>query len=152
MAYKWQFNKYKASPQQAGELFEEIEKRDGIITAESVLDAARPEDSVIHNDFEWDNAKAAEKYRLSQAQKMIQLLVYVSDDEKPPVRVFVNSVSENSKAKYINIDRAMGSDDVKKVILANARRDLEIFESKYHRYEELSKVIIPISEYLEETS
>lgn len=151
MAYKWQFDKYKAPAQETGELFEELERRDGKLTPEAVLDAARSTDSIIHDDFEWDNTVAAEKFRLGQASNMISLLIVVSDEDKPAVRGFVNCNSGIQKGGYVNIGRAMANDDVKAVVLSNARRELEIFQSKYNKYSELADVLEPIAEYLRKT-
>jgi len=54
---------YHATAEQAHEAFETIRKRDGKLTAPAVVDEARPEESVLHEDFEWRDDIAAEKYR-----------------------------------------------------------------------------------------
>lgn len=50
---------------------ERLYKRDKVITPASVLDAARSKSSPLHEFFEWDDKKAADKYRLMQASEMI---------------------------------------------------------------------------------
>ena len=54
---------YHATAEQAHEAFEEIRQRDGKLTPAAVVDSARPEESVLHEDFEWRDDVAAEKYR-----------------------------------------------------------------------------------------
>lgn len=149
MVYEWQFGKFKASAEDAGRIFEKIERRDGAVTPEAVLEDARSEDSPIHGDFEWDNDKAAEKYRLKQAQQMISLLV-VSEDDKPNTRAFVNTHTDIKKAAYMNVGKAMQSQDLRRVVLGNARREMIMFNSKYAKYMELAKVTNAIDEFLKE--
>jgi hypothetical protein len=45
--------------------------RDGRLTPEQVLTDARKKTSPIHDAFEWDDSKAAEQFRLSQARHLI---------------------------------------------------------------------------------
>ena len=61
--YKWRIPAFKVDADTVGEIFEQIEERDGILSASAVVDEARPEASPIHACFEWDDAKAAERYR-----------------------------------------------------------------------------------------
>ena len=44
------------------------------LTPELVVDAARPEDSLIHDQFEWDDQVAGEQHRLSQARRLIRTI------------------------------------------------------------------------------
>lgn len=53
-------------------------KKDGVVTPAGVLDAARTKTSPLHDFFEWDDSKAAEKYRLSQAMEMILASKFVA--------------------------------------------------------------------------
>lgn len=50
-----------------------IYKRDGDVRASTVVDEARPKDSPIHDQFEWDNRVAGEQYRLAQARRLIRV-------------------------------------------------------------------------------
>jgi hypothetical protein len=45
---------------------------DGSLEAAQVLDAARPLESVLHSQFTWDDAEAAEAHRLGQARGLIR--------------------------------------------------------------------------------
>lgn len=48
-----------------------IEMKFGVITPEKVLESASPYDSPIHDDFEWDDARAGHRHRLNQARALI---------------------------------------------------------------------------------
>ena len=49
-----------------------IYRRDGVLTAEAVLAAAKKQRSALHPYFEWDDAAAAMKHRLEQARQLIK--------------------------------------------------------------------------------
>lgn len=149
--YQWQFEKYKASAEEVGRIFEEIEKRDGAITPEAVVEEARPEDSPLHDDFEWNDTEAARKFRIDQARKMISLVIRVADD-KPPVRGYVNVERGVNKGRYMSIQKVVEDGDLWAVVLANARRELQIFTSKNRRYKQFAKLIAAMDEFLEETA
>lgn len=70
------------------ELLALAEKRGGQISPAAVLDAARSEDSVLHQFFEWDESKAAEAFRLVQASALIrEVKLEVFVESKDPTRV-----------------------------------------------------------------
>ena len=48
-----------------------IQTKDGRITAEATVQAARNPKNPLHRAFEWDNTKAAHKWRLEQARTLI---------------------------------------------------------------------------------
>jgi hypothetical protein len=48
--------------------------KDGLIEPLAVIEAARPADSPIHGEFEWDDAKASHEYRLDQARGLIRFV------------------------------------------------------------------------------
>ena len=149
--YQWQFEKYKASAEEVGRIFEEIEKRDGAITPEAVVEEARSEDSPLHDDFEWNDTEAARKYRIDQARKMISLVIRVADD-KTPIRAYVNVERGVNKGRYMNIEKVVEEDDLWSVVLANARRELQIFTSKHRRYQKFAELCGAIDKFLEETA
>jgi hypothetical protein len=74
MVYEWKVNGiYKTDANVAGKVLEELNNTIGL-TNENLVNASRPEDAPLHNEFEWDDTIAAEKYRNVQAGKMINLL------------------------------------------------------------------------------
>lgn len=67
----------------AAAALDEIRKEHGKLTAQIVVEAARPDDSPLHPEFEWDDAKAAENYRARQARDMIRAIVVLDTTEQP---------------------------------------------------------------------
>ena len=155
-AYKYVGRTWNVSAQKVGEELELIERQNGEITPQAVVDKARPEDSVMHKCFEWDDETAAEKYRLSQARSLIRCIVVIPDkeDEKinTPVRMFVNqnpiNNGQKAPASYINVRTAFDNPETRSVVLANARYELSVFRSKYSQLKELEKLFIEIDKFL----
>lgn len=78
---------YKADPNiVANEIFSIGETA----TPAQIVEKAKDSKTELHKCFEWDNEKAAEKYRLEQARMVTHQLVYVEPKkpELPPIRVF----------------------------------------------------------------
>lgn len=69
------------SPGSVAEELATIQEREGALTPPLVVDAARPEDAVLHPVFEWDNEKAAEAYRMKQARELIRAVEVVVDSD-----------------------------------------------------------------------
>ena len=145
---------YKAPAQAVGELCEALQESDKGLTPATLLDASRAEGSLLHDDFEWVDSVAAEKYRLSQAQDIIQNVIIVqesSDEEereeadKPsPVRGFVNI--PGGKTAYVTLQNAMSNSEWRNHLLRQAKGDMEAFIGKYRRLEELASVIQAMDE------
>ena len=109
-------------------------------TPQQILDKARDKTTELHKCFEWDNAVAAEKYRLQQARTIMCHLVIEDDkpeDERPVVRYFYNiGTSEGYKPTAVIIKNL----DEYGALLEQAKRDLKAFEKKYHGLTELQEV------------
>jgi hypothetical protein len=69
------------------------------LTPKGVLESARKKSSPLHKYFEWEDSKAAEKYRLEQAYRLISMTKFLvvlegAKGKKPtfsPVRKFVST-------------------------------------------------------------
>lgn len=155
------------SAEVVGEVFSEIEERDGSVTSKSFLDASRDEESPTHSLFEWDDSVAAERWRLRQSQGIIgqlqiEIVVEESDDpvrevelqieevpedniRKVPAFVNVNpygrfGASKTTEGSYVNLATAMSDEDKRKVVLENVLNELSVYQRKYFMYKELSEI------------
>lgn len=158
MVYQWSGFKYPVSAQKIGEEIERIEAENGSVTKELVVDAARPEESVMHKIFEWRDDVAAEKWRCQQAKQMLSSLhvvVQESTEAQPKaitVRAYVNTELEDGrkKATYFSVVRAMQPNtETRDNVIANAMRELEEFNKKYRTISELKDIIAAIDRFLE---
>ena len=147
--YSWGRKHHGVPAKTAGEELERIQQRDGMVTKETLLDESRPEEAPLHPAFEWDDTKAAEKYRLTQAKSIINDIVVevirTGEDETKKVPAFVNVVKGlQNNAQYLSIDVAMSDEDHRKAVLENAKSELNAFKRKYSNLTELAGVFAEI--------
>lgn len=147
MVYKWQNYGFKVDAQRVGETLEALEEKNGSFSAQDIVDEARKNRSVLHPLFEWDDAKAAEAYRVTQANNILHCLVVQDEKTKEPVRAFVNVSIKGvaSKGTFMNIQTAMADSLSKEVVLHNAIMELTAFKRKYERLKELQEVFSAIN-------
>jgi hypothetical protein len=64
-----------------------IYDRDGKVVPTAVVNEAKRADSALHNQFEWDDSKAAHSYRLVQARTLIRRVRIVTTETDEPERL-----------------------------------------------------------------
>lgn len=150
MVYKWKNYKYSVPAEVVGKHFQKLEKKEGTLTSQNVLESARSEKSPIHSLFEWDDTKAAEQYRLKQAAQLIcNLTVEIETDDKPiECRAYMD-VSEAKVGSFINVQSAFQSEESRDVVLRRALNELSAFKAKYKNLMELKDVFDVIDTHLE---
>ena len=140
MVYQWKNGSHiKSDAEKAGKMCEELEKTVGL-TAETLLEANKDENAPLHNEFEWDDTKAAHQYRLTQSRHIINCLCYKADgkETKEPVRAFFNVVAKTSN--YESTTKIISSKDKYQMLLEQAYKELQAFTSKYQSLKELNGV------------
>lgn len=144
MVYKWKVPLYKVSAQEAGEHIESLISQNGDVTPKLLVDDARPTDALLHPCFEWNNQKAAEKYRHDQAKTMISNLITVSidgDKEVDQAPAFVNIKQRNESAHYQAVTVALSNEATREQVLRNAKAELAMFKRKYENLLNLTKIL-----------
>ena len=147
MVYQWKVPLYKVPAQTAGEYIEGLERANGFVTAKMLVDESRPVGATLHSCYEWDDEKAAEKYREGQSKTLLSNLVTVkisNTDEDMPVpntRAFVSVSSGKETASYISTVRALSDEATKKTVLENARAELKAFKVKYEGLIDLAELL-----------
>lgn len=132
--------------QQVGEKLNEIERQNGELTPEAVLEEARSQNSLLHRFFEWDDSAAAYAHRLWQARVLIgRVHVRFIDDgkDRTPVRAFVNLRRDDGQA-YVNTVTAMSDEFKRAQILKRARDELIGWRNKYDALQEFAGVVMAI--------
>lgn len=152
MIYQWKIpSLYDVSAQEAGEEIETCKNSEGFITPAAVIEKAKPETSVIHGCFEWDDQSAAQRYRLHQAGELIRNIVVVSvsgdDSRDVAVRAFVNVKSETERG-YKAISAVVDNQAEYEYLLDCAKNDMRTFTQKYAALRELREVFTAIREAL----
>lgn len=141
---------FKTPANIAGAECERLQNSEQGLSPATLLDASRDVNAPLHGEFEWRDDVAAEKYRLGQAQRIIQnlrIVVTRSDGTKEHERSFV--VTPGGKSVYVTLSAAMSNESWKKHLLEQAKEDATIFLSKYRRLEELSEVNEALTGFVE---
>lgn len=118
-----------------------IEERDGVITAEAVVDFAKDPNTALHNKFTWDDKHASEQWRLWEARQLISTVkVIVEVDQKEFVtRAFVHY--DKGERGYVSIAKVLSDEEKKAKMLATAMNELDTFRNKYSTLNELATVL-----------
>lgn len=108
-------------------------------TTAQILDKARDEQTELHKCFDWDDAEAAEKWRLQQARHIVCNLVIKekSDTPRPEVRMFFKTDADNGYKPTVLI---MQDKDEYRKLLDRALAELTSFRAKYKTLGELDGV------------
>lgn len=142
MTYQWKVpGIMPVDAQTAGNELQRIYERDGVIEPETVVAESKTPSAPLHSCFEWDDEKAAHKYRITQAQTIIRSIVVVDEAKQPETRAFVNVHRE-----YHPVSVVVRNPEKREILLQNALNELRWFERKYNTLQELSAVFSAIEE------
>ena len=97
-------------------------ENEGFFSPAVVVEASRPENAALHDVFEWNDALAAESFRLDQARYVIRSIVVTS------------------------LSHAMSSEDLRRQVLARALSELQQFQRKYADFVEFAGIVKAIVE------
>lgn len=136
----WKIDRYKADAKQAYDEITRLEK----ITPQNVVELARNENSVIHNDFEWNDEIAGEKYRIIQAADMIRsFVIETKEEEKEPIRALQITTTTST---YKPTEFFIKNEDEYQNLLRRAKIELQGFKKRYSRLTELEDIFKKIDE------
>ncbi len=152
MIYKWKnSSSYPITAQEAGEELLQIEREEGYIKPEKVVERSRIETAPLHKCFEWNDSIAGEEYRKVQAREIIRRIEIVrEEDNSEPVsiRAFWSTQDapkeEGGNRKtyaYRGIETVINNDDYREYAFTQALRELEAFERKYRYLTEFDGIL-----------
>lgn len=107
------------------------------VKPEEIVDKARDESTELHKCFEWDDTKAAEKYRVYQARQIVCHLIIKevnNEPQKQEVRFFYKTDSQEG---YKPVSYIMRNEDEYQKLLDRALSELKAFQKKYSTLKEL---------------
>lgn len=149
MIYKWKSGaRAPVKAQVAGEICEQLDAK-GNLTPKALVDASRPEDAPLHKAFEWDDEKAAEAYRETQASYIIRSIEVEREGMAEPIRAFYTVPTMDGKPyQYRSVEVILRDADSRDTLLEKAKHELRAFTRKYKQLTELSDVIKAAEELL----
>ena len=127
MVYKWKRGScYKANADKCKAEIDTLADK----TAKGIVKYASNKKTELYKCFEWDDAKAAEKYRLYQAQNILCSFVRVNvDSEGNEYETRVYEKDSNKKgAPYRDVMEAFDDVAFKQIIINRVKRDIESME------------------------
>jgi len=131
--------------QVAGEEMERIRSKHGVLSKTTVVIEASNKNNPLHNFFEWNNEKAAEKHRLSQAGGLIRELrvrVTTEDKEQKSVRAYVQvAPPESEKASYHPIINVLNDNSMRLQLEKQCEVDIKTFRKKYAEIKAVRNII-----------
>ena len=119
----------------------------GVLNPAAVVLAAQPVDSVLHSRFEWDDTEAAHNYRMWQARQLIRITVEIINvgDKSALTNVFVSLTPDRTgEGGYRTMVSILSDKQQRDQMLADAYRELELFQEKYRELKELADVFAAI--------
>ena len=145
--YSWRIDFYSVDANEVGKELEEIENSTGL-TAENLVEYAKEnEKSIVHGMLEWDDAVAGEKYRKSQAQRIITNIQVeiIKKEEKLPVRAFVKTTKAHNE-EFRNIESVVSDAEKYQMLLSKAYAELNATKNRYKELEEIQELLKDIPE------
>jgi hypothetical protein len=145
MVYQWKKGSHapKIEAQIAGEELERIRVRNnGRLENADVVTEARTKTSPLHSAFEWNDRKAAEAHRLTQAGELIRSIDVVMEKasgDTTPIRAFV-SVKRDEDRSYTSVQHALSDEELRAQVVAQAWAELEAWRKRYAELVEFAKV------------
>lgn len=131
-------------------------KHGGEATPEAVVEAAKSKRNPLHEEFEWDDAVAANEHRLEQARWMLRSIQIVREDVRTdrPQRLYEvvrTRVEGERKARnvYRTVDDIMADPQTRAELLSRALRELVSWQQRYRGLQELAVYLRPPTEVLE---
>ena len=123
----------------------------GRLLPRSVVDESAPEDAPLHPLFEWNDAKAADEYRLDQARHVIRAVTVKyrenEDDGPRTIRAFVNICDDDQH--YTSTLHAMSDDELRAKVIRKAWEDLSSWRKRYHEIQEFAQLFATMDELKE---
>lgn len=141
-------NAYPVEAQVAGETIQKLIERDGKVTAKSFLEESRPENAATHGLFLWDDAEAAEHWRLGQSSLVIRKVRIVRGEDADGEAVaerFVMAIRRceafgGGSADYYPVSVVMNNAELRQLAINDALRSLSQARIKVAEYKELEKI------------
>ncbi len=105
----------------------------GKLTPKLVLDEARDEQHPLHTRFDWNDATAAEKWRLEQAHELIQTVKVSyrdSNGRSQEIRQF-HAVRREQEFVYEPLDEIAKDDIGSQILLRDMEREWKTLKRRY---------------------
>lgn len=117
--------------------------------------AKRNKRSALHKEFEWNNTKAAQQFRLEQARHLIRLYVNVIETENGdiPARMYVSLERDRKRSGgYRTLTSVMTNAELRAQLLQQALDELQRVRRKYQTLQELAPIFAAMDRVVQRTT
>lgn len=120
-----------------------INEGGGYLSPHRMVEWAREHpESTLHKRFQWDDKKAADAYRLSQARHLIRVHVEQVAESGAKVRAFVSLERHRMPDEGYQALRSVLDDPLeRRLLVEQAKRELQRWREKYGILEELQSIV-----------
>lgn len=134
MKYKWNCTVFSANADKVGKELEKIEKDEKLTSSNVVQYAQTNKKSELYKCFEWNNEVAGEKFRLFQANQILQSIsIIINESENEVTKAFVNIKTVEEEKVFKNIVDVLSNDDEYNQLKQKAERDFVSYKKKYEQ-------------------
>ena len=132
--------KTKIKPDALVQELERVREKCGL-SSRTLLDESRPAKAVLHKEFEWNDFKAAEQWRLKEAGELLNVVqsTYESGPEEPQRLYVIQERAETNT--YAPVHEVLQRQSSRDRLILELLRDLQSFRRRFTLVSELSHVV-----------
>lgn len=108
----------------------------------AVVESAKDPDSPLHDAFEWDDTKAAQEWRVTQARRLLRSIHVVVErgEEDRSVRAFFRVEDPSGDTGYVSLAAVLKCQDYRDQIIEQALKEIQGWQRRYADYNELDSI------------
>jgi hypothetical protein len=148
----------KSHRERVREELEQLRQHNGgdfVAPAAVVEFARRNKRAALHKEFEWDDTKAAQRFRLDQARHLIRLYINVieTEDGDIPARMYVSLEGDRkSTGGYRTLESVMTNAELREQLLQQALDEFQRVRRKYQTLQELAPIFAAMDRVVQRTT
>lgn len=114
---------------------ERIREKHNKLTPDVIIEESRDESAPLHSAFEWNDSRAAEEYRKTQARYLVRSIEVTIEETDPPTAYYVNiaiGIENEYKPVTVVVKNADECKDALERALSRLRSAVQAFEEYEH--------------------
>lgn len=120
-----------------------VREEHGTLTPRLLVDIARDPEHPLHHRFEWDDSKAAEKWRLEQAGQLLRVTYAPLPGKPRDMRAFMAVRGDDSPtSEYVPTGEALADEFTRTLLLRQFDREWKAFKRRYSDLREFADLIL----------
>lgn len=132
MVYKFvEGSRLSGDAQVVGEALASLKAKQGALSPDLVVSAAKKQSSPLHAYFDWNDATAAHAYRKTQASHLIRSVAVKVDTGTSQQFIRAYAAVNDSDARYLDMQTVLSQDVLRSRLLDQALRELDALQSRY---------------------